>query len=64
MLYRVLFGKRSAVQNMGGGGVQAESIEWFLEDQAFSLSYDLVPHPHPLPHPSPVSLTTHRETEK
>ncbi len=28
--------------------LQSESIEWFLEDQAFSLSYDLAPH-QPLP---------------
>jgi hypothetical protein len=28
---------------------QPESIEWFKEDQAFSLSYDSAPPP-PLPH--------------
>ncbi len=32
----------------------AESIEWYVEDKALSLSYDLAPHPHPLPS-SPVS---------
>jgi hypothetical protein len=31
-------------------GTRAESIEWFIEDQFFSLSYDLVP-----PTPFPVS---------
>ncbi len=29
----------------------SESIEWFIEEHAFSLSYDLAPH---TPHPSPV----------
>ncbi len=29
--------------------VQAGSIEWFLEDQAFSPSYDLAPPPPPFP---------------
>ncbi len=28
----------------------SENIEWFIEDQAFSLSYDLVPPPPPLKH--------------
>ncbi len=39
-----------------------ESIEWFIEDQGFSPSYDLAPPP-----PSPPSLprpATHRKTEK
>ncbi len=33
------------------------SIKWFIEDQAFSLSYDLAPHPPPAPSPgSKLSL--------
>jgi hypothetical protein len=31
----------------------SESIEWFVEDQAFSLSYDLAPPPPPPPPPLP-----------
>jgi hypothetical protein len=31
------------------GWAPAESIEFFIEDQAFSLSYDLVP-PYPFSH--------------
>jgi hypothetical protein len=31
-----------------------ESIEWFIEDQAFMLSYDLAPRPLPFI-PSPIS---------
>ncbi len=42
---------------MGGGGVGywlgPESIEWFMEGQTFSASYDLAPRPPPPP--SPVS---------
>jgi hypothetical protein len=33
-----------------------ESMEWFLEDQAFSRSYDLAPPPSPPPTPSLVSM--------
>ncbi len=29
------------------GGLTAKSIEWFIEDQAFLLSYDLAPPPRP-----------------
>jgi hypothetical protein len=36
----------------------SESIQWFIEDQAFSRSYDLA---SPL---SPARPTTHRKTEK
>ncbi len=36
--------------------IQSESIEWCLEDQAFSPSYDLTP-PHPLPLGSTVSFS-------
>ncbi len=28
---------------------KAEGIEWFVEDLAFSLSYDMAPHPPPPP---------------
>ncbi len=40
---------------------RAESIEWFIEDQAFSLSSDLAPPP-----PPPISklYRPHRKTEK
>ncbi len=36
-----------------GNRVKPENIEWFIENQAFSRSFDLAP-PHPLP-PFPVS---------
>ncbi len=44
-----------------------ESIEWIIEDQACSPSYNLVPpvFPHPLPPPfSQYAWPAHRETEK
>jgi hypothetical protein len=31
--------------------VEAESIEWFFDDQVFSPSYDLAPSPSPPPRP-------------
>ncbi len=34
------------------GKLDAENIEYFIEDQAFSPSYDLVPPPRP---PPPIS---------
>jgi hypothetical protein len=40
---------------------QAESIEQFIEDQAFSLSYDLAP-PKPHSHPFPHSKLDRRKT--
>ncbi len=41
-----------------GGGAIPESVEWFIEGQAFSQSYDLAPRPpSPLPFPS-VSWTS------
>ncbi len=39
---------------VGGGGL-AESIEWFIEDQALLRSYDQAPHPPPHPSTSPIS---------
>ncbi len=49
-----------------------ESIEWFIEDQAFSRSYDYPLSPNPLSHPPPPpptypsvsSTATHKKTEK
>ncbi len=42
-----------------------ESIEWFIEGQAFSLSYDFAPRPPPAPSPvSKLDPATHRKTEK
>ncbi len=39
-------------------GAEPESIEWFIEDRAFSSSYDLAPHPPPpLPSESCLSFT-------
>ncbi len=32
-------------ENFVSPGSRAESIEWFIEDQAFSRSYDLAPPP-------------------
>jgi hypothetical protein len=40
----------------GGMGLKAESIERFVEDQAFSPSCDLAPSPTPSPHVSKLSL--------
>ncbi len=37
------------------GSVRSESSEWFIEDQAFSLSCDL--GPPPVPHPLPPLLS-------
>ncbi len=49
-------------------GIVAENIEWFIKDQAFSLSYDLViwlippfPHPPSRQQVSLVELTNGRE---
>jgi hypothetical protein len=38
-------------------GDQAESIEWTIEDQAFSQPYDLTPNPPPLPSASCLSFS-------
>ncbi len=40
-----------------------ESIEWFIEDQAFSSSYDLAPPPPPLSRQKDRPAT-HMSTEK
>jgi hypothetical protein len=40
-----------------------EGMDWYAEDQAFSSSYDLAPHPTP-PLPSVTRPATHRKTEK
>ncbi len=37
------------IDSSQSGADQAESIEWFIEDQAFLLSYDLAPRPLPPP---------------
>ncbi len=39
----------------------AESIEWFIENQAFSQSYDAAPPP-PTPSPSPVTKLDRQHT--
>ncbi len=41
--------------------VSPDSIECFIEDQAFSRSYDLAPRPPP---PLRVSLTGDKDTER
>ncbi len=42
-----------------------EINEWFLEDQAFSQSYDLAPHPPHFPHPLPsVCSTGHTQEDR
>ncbi len=38
-----------------------EKIEWFIEDQAFSGSFDLTPPPTP---PPSIRRHMHKETEK
>ncbi len=40
--------------------VAAESIEWFIEDQAFALSYDFAPPPSPRPPASCHSFSVFR----
>ncbi len=44
----------------------AESAEWFIENQAFSPSYDVAPPPPPPSHLShkEARLATYRKTEK
>ncbi len=38
--------------------LEAENTEWFIEDQAFSPSYDMAPPPtHPFPFQLDVSLS-------
>jgi hypothetical protein len=46
----------------GLGGDGTESSEWFIEDQAFSPSYDLAPPPSPSPSLSPVRKLDRRHT--
>ncbi len=45
------------------GQVKEESIQWFIEDQAFSPSNDLAPSVPPSP-VSKLAAATHRKTEK
>ncbi len=40
---------------------KSDSIEWFIEAQAFSRSYDIIPRPSPPPY-SPVSKLDRRHT--
>ncbi len=43
--------------------LEAESIEWFIEDQAFSMKYALAPPPPPLPPSASSTGDTQEEWE-
>ncbi len=48
-----------------GRGVQPESMEWFIEGQAFSSSHDMAPsHPPPPFSHQQAGQATHRKAEK
>ncbi len=73
-LIAIAFETESVTTNIGSylviyvlyshGRDRAESIEWFIEDQAFSPSYDLAPPPPPPPLPLVSSTGDTPETEK
>ncbi len=62
LLFLACMQPASAIPVYGNALSLAESVEWFMEDQAFSQSYDLDP-PTPTPS-SPVSKLYRRHTER